>query len=438
MESVSTKLPRGGADILALGFGTTLAMWVVGYVGRLPGVDAPSMVVGTALLGVALLGGALAGRLGPRGLKGAALSGLLSATLNLLVLGSLLAGPLPNRLVPTAAFWVPGFLLAGAVLGLLGGALGIVGRRRQPGELPWTFVFVTVAAVATFVLLVVGGLVTSHGAGLAVVDWPSSFGYNMFLYPLSRMTGGIFFEHAHRLLGSLVGLTILVLALHLASVDERPAVRLLAFGALAMVVVQGILGGLRVTGHFTTSTSPADVTPSLSLAVAHGVLGQLVLAALAALVTVTSPTWRRPEAPTFHPAAAADRALSIALSLALLGQLVLGAVQRHLGQGLLLHIAMAAVVTVVAMLLGARAWALGSAYPVVSITGRAVLVAVSWQLLLGISVFVVRGGLDGATPREGWRAVLTMAHQATGAKLLALSVALALLIRRQLAPPPSD
>ena len=54
-------------------------------------------------------------------------------------------------------------------------------------------------AMLTFVLLCSGGLVTSHGAGMAVPDWPNSFGYNMFLFPVSRWVGGIFYEHTHRL-----------------------------------------------------------------------------------------------------------------------------------------------------------------------------------------------------------------------------------------------
>ena len=58
-----------------------------------------------------------------------------------------------------------------------------------------------------------GGLVTGFRAGMAVPDWPNTFGHNMFLFPFTKMTGGVFYEHAHRLLGSLVGLTALVLAI---------------------------------------------------------------------------------------------------------------------------------------------------------------------------------------------------------------------------------
>ena len=123
-------------------------------------------------------------------------------------------------------------------------------------------------------------MVTGQQAGLAVVDWPNSFGSNMFLYPLSRMTGGVFYEHAHRLLGSLVGLTTLVLAVFLWRTDERRGVKLLAAAALLLVIVQGVLGGLRVTGRFTSSMDPAHTDPNLTLAIVHGVTGQVFLSVL--------------------------------------------------------------------------------------------------------------------------------------------------------------
>src|SRR5205085_7136159 len=61
-------------------------------------------------------------------------------------------------------------------------------------------------ACATFPLIFMGGLVTSHGAGLAVPDWPNSYGYNMFLFPPRLWIGNIFYEHTHRLMGTVVGM----------------------------------------------------------------------------------------------------------------------------------------------------------------------------------------------------------------------------------------
>src|SRR5437867_6388419 len=101
-----------------------------------------------------------------------------------------------------------------------------------------------ILACATFPLLFIGGLVTGKGAGLAVPDWPTTFGYNMFFYPWSQMVGGIFYEHSHRLIGSVVGL----LTLALAAVLWRQGGRLRALGLVAAVAVavQGLLRGLRV------------------------------------------------------------------------------------------------------------------------------------------------------------------------------------------------
>src|SRR5689334_19770863 len=76
----------------------------------------------------------------------------------------------------------------------------------------WPHRLAVILVCATFPLLFIGGLVTGKGAGLAVPDWPTTFGYNMFLYPWSKMVGNIFYEHSHRLVASFVGLLTIALA----------------------------------------------------------------------------------------------------------------------------------------------------------------------------------------------------------------------------------
>src|SRR5436305_10553421 len=110
----------------------------------------------------------------------------------------------------------------------------------------WPHRLAVILACAMFSLLFIGGLVISKGAGLAVPDWPTTFGYNMFLYPWSRMVGGVFYEHSHRLIGSLVGLLTVAFAVSLWVTEPRSWMRILGLVAVAAVVVQGILGGLRV------------------------------------------------------------------------------------------------------------------------------------------------------------------------------------------------
>src|SRR5262249_62363693 len=109
-----------------------------------------------------------------------------------------------------------------------------------------------VTAAATGVLIVFGGLVTNTGAALAVPDWPTTFGHNMFLFPPSGMVGGVFYEHSHRLLGALVGLLTLSLAATLWRAGGR--LRGLGLAAVAAVLLPGVVRGVRVV---LTADAPA-------------------------------------------------------------------------------------------------------------------------------------------------------------------------------------
>ena len=146
---------------------------------------------------------------------------------------------------------------------------------------PWLHRFARLAVGATFLLIVIGGIVTSTESGLAVPDWPTTFGYNMFLYPLSEMVGGVLYEHSHRLMGSLVGLLTVGLFIMVLVKDSRPWLRWLGFLALIGVIVQGVLGGLRVTQL------------SLFLAMVHACLAQAFFALLCGIAWWTSPGGKR-------------------------------------------------------------------------------------------------------------------------------------------------
>ncbi len=419
-----TTLPRG-ADLLALGFGTTVAMWAAGYVLRFPGVGAPGWLLLAALLAILVAGGYAAGRLSARGLRGGWQAGLLAGALNLLVLGSVLSGDRPGVVVPSAAWWVPGSLLVSAGLGWLGARLAGGGGIVTPYlEGRGASAFASVAAAATFLLLIAGGIVTGAEAGLAVADWPTSYGYNMFLYPLARMTGGIYYEHVHRLLGSLVGLTTLVLAVHLLMAESRRWVKAWAVGALALVMVQGLLGGLRVTNL------------SLSLALVHGIVGQVFFGAVVALAAFTSRRWREDDRPTPRRGAATDHRLSaIFLGLVTL-QLVLGALLRHTDTGLSLHITVAVGVLVAGVTLGLRLLGLYGDRRELSRLGRFLCAGLGVQLCLGFAALIARG-LDRAdgTPHP-LDVFVTTLHQATGALLLAAAVLAVVWSRRLLTNEP--
>jgi cytochrome c oxidase assembly protein subunit 15 len=417
---------RAPADLLTIGFGTTVALWAIGYLARLPVVLAPAPVVLLLLLFVLVGGGVVAGRFTGRGIFGGAAAGAISGFLNLLVLGSFLSRhDTPNALLPSAALWVPGSIAVSAVLGALG---AWVGARPAPSrrEVEWTHAFAWVAVAATLLQLVAGGLVTSNRAGLAVVDWPNSYGYNMFLYPFARMTGGIYLEHAHRLLGTLLGLTTLTLATLLALNESRGWVKRLGLAAVLLVIVQGALGGLRVTGKLTMSADPAVTTPNIYLAVAHGVLAPIFFGVMVTLAIVTSSTWERRRG----RALGGERGLATFTLVLVVVQIAFGAIQRHLALGLMLHIVMAFLVAGNTIACGVRAWGLHGDDPVLRRAGLSVVHATGLQFALGIAAWIVKGAAETGSLSEGWRVVVTTAHQGTGALLLACVVALRLLLAK--------
>jgi heme a synthase len=112
---------------------------------------------------------------------------------------------------------------------------------------PWLNRFAWLTAASTFLLLGLGGLVTSHEAGMAVPDWPTTYGYNMFLFPMHLWQGNIFYEHTHRLLASFVGLLTIIQAVWIWLREPRSWVRWLGACAFLAILLQGLLGGLRVT-----------------------------------------------------------------------------------------------------------------------------------------------------------------------------------------------
>src|SRR5512136_1178920 len=105
----------------------------------------------------------------------------------------------------------------------------------------WLHRFAKLLVAATLVLITAGGLVTSTGSGLSVPDWPTTYGWSMFTFPLSRWVGGIVYEHGHRLIASTVGMLTIVLVVWTWVKEKRLWVRALAFIALLGVITQGIL-----------------------------------------------------------------------------------------------------------------------------------------------------------------------------------------------------
>jgi len=190
-------------------------------------------------------------------------------------------------------------------------------------------------AIITFFLLGIGGLVTSHEAGMSVPDWPTSYGYNMFALPIKFWKGGAFFEHSHRLLASGAGFLTTVLAVWLWLKDSRKWMKWLGVLAFLLVVAQGVLGGLRVTMHMD------------SLGIFHGVLAQFFFVLTCALALFTSKWWMERRTPVRQISGTraddqlADqeigaplRGLVLATTILIFIQLILGATMRHQHAGL--------------------------------------------------------------------------------------------------------
>src|SRR3954453_7443410 len=135
------------------------------------------------------------------------------------------------------------------------------------------------AALFTWPLIFVGGLVTTYRVGMAVPDWPTTFGMNMFLYRVWEAAWGVFIEHGHRLYGASVGVGTIVLMAWFLVADRRRSLKVLGVVALLAVIGQGVLGGYRVRLNSTT------------LAAVHGCTAQAFFALMVTLCVLTGRDW---------------------------------------------------------------------------------------------------------------------------------------------------
>ncbi len=187
---------------------------------------------------------------------------------------------------------------------------------------PALFWFAVANAVTTFLLIGLGGLVTSHEAGMSVPDWPTTYGYNMFLFPVDKWIGGIFYEHSHRLLASGVGFLTTILAVWLWLKDARKWVQWLGIAAFLLVIVQGILGGLRVRWQLDW------------LGVPHGAVGQIFLVLTAALALFTSRWWMESAGKKQIAVPRGLRCHILYVTILIFVQLLIAATMRHQHAGL--------------------------------------------------------------------------------------------------------
>ena len=296
---------------------------------------------------------------------------------------------------------------------------------------PWLHRLARLAAVATFLLIVIGGIVTSTDSGLAVPDWPTTFGYNMFLYPLSEMVGGILYEHSHRLMGSLVGLLTVGLFVFILAKDSRKWLKWLGLAALIAVIVQGVLGGLRVTQI------------NRNFAIVHACLAQAFFALLCGIAWFTSREWwegfgtasfglqATPKGETPIAEAQKLRRLSLITTCLIYVQLIFGAVLRHTGSRLDMHLLFAFLVALHIFLLARRILGTnGETQRIAPSMLFLLLGLLAVQLMLGTGAFFAKLTAFGETFAAALTVTITTAHVAVGALMLVSSFVLTLKIYR--------
>jgi cytochrome c oxidase assembly protein subunit 15 len=279
---------------------------------------------------------------------------------------------------------------------------------------PWPHRLAVVTAVATFFLILAGGVVTSTGAGMAVPDWPTTFGYNMFLYPWSRMVGGVLYEHAHRLLGSLVGSLTLTLAILLWAVEPRRWIRGLGIAALAAVVIQGVLGGLRV------------VLAQDALAIVHGGFAHAFFALVAGIALFTSRSWQAPVSAITSAQGRRLRHLALCTAVGVYVQVLLGTLVTHLGARLDAHLFVAALLSAAVIVLGFRIMPGRAQWPELVWPTEALRALWALQLLLGLGAYVIKFHAAELPVGAALGLAFPVSHRLTGSLMLIASVILAL------------
>ena len=283
----------------------------------------------------------------------------------------------------------------------------------------WLHRFTILLAVVTLFLVVAGASVTSNDAGLSVPDWPLSYGKLM-----PNMTGGVFYEHGHRMVGATVGFLTIILAVWVSTTDDRVWMKRLGWIALAGVIFQGVLGGLTVLYKLP---KPISIT--------HACTAPLFFSLMVAFTQFTSPRWRAGPEPVEESGRPSLRFLAVLVPVVVLAQIALGAAYRHQAFGLAPHLVGALVVTIVVMMAATLALQQFPKHRMVHNAAMAMLLVTLVQVFLGILAYASRVFGTASDQLMGFMVIATVLHVAAGALTLASSVVFAIHVRRNVRPP---
>lgn len=277
---------------------------------------------------------------------------------------------------------------------------------------PWLFRLSLATAIATLPLMIVGGHVTTEGYGMAFPDWPTSDGQNMLTYSWFHQAADKYYEHGHRLLGMLVGFLSIALVVVAFKVAERKWIRNVCIAVLACVIIQGILGGTRVTEN------------SKGLAMAHGIFGACVFTLMCFLTMVLGKRWIAisndpPALPVGY-----GRRLAITVPLVVLFQYFLGGFLRHFQVGLHPHMSFAFVALIFVIIEFRSARKSGVKW--LKRPAMGMLHIGIFQVLLGFGAWITKYGLPAAgfvaTAGSWQQSAFRTAHLITGILFLMTTV----------------
>lgn len=292
--------------------------------------------------------------------------------------------------------------------------------RGNERRVIWLHRYALLTASATLLLVAAGALVKSKEAGLAVPDWPLSFGQLM-----PPMEGGVLYEHSHRMIGALVGLLTIGLAIWLWRSPAPRWLKRLGAAALGAVLVQGILGGVTVL---------LKLPPAVSIS--HAALAQLFFSATVVIARATSAEWQHEPEIVEDAGSPPLRVLAWIGPPAIVAQLVLGAAYRHKVLGIIPHIAGALAVGALVFMLGISVLGAAPGDQPLARAARRLLWLTGVQIVLGIAAYLSRILLDEPVQPHPWVVVFTVAHVAAGALVLAFSFVLAAEVSRSVRRTP--
>lgn len=270
------------------------------------------------------------------------------------------------------------------------------------------FNFSIFSTVCTGLLILAGGLVTSHEAGLAVPDWPLSYGQ---WFP--PMVGNIFWEHGHRMIAGTVAILTLIQAIWIQKTEQRKWLKMLGWIAVGAVLFQALLGGLTVL----------NMLPAL-ISITHACLAQTFFCLMVSITYFLNPAEKKADLPASFSGEELEsikrlKRLLILTTIFVYVQLILGAIVRHTGEGIVFHIILAFIILLHVLFIVLRVQRSHNFPPMLSKLSLGLGVLVLVQIFLGLGSFIFTKMLERGYSPSLEEVVFTASHQTIGALILA-------------------